>query len=353
MELSNFITSQANSSFPFLIAGPCAAESEEQVMRTSRQLVSIGCKIFRAGAWKPRTRPNCFEGYGEKALLWLRRVKEETGMLVATEVATPHHVELALNSGIDVLWIGARTSANPFAIQSIADSLRGIDVPVMVKNPINPDIDLWIGAFERLNQVGIRRIAAIHRGFSSYGNTIYRNPPMWQIPIELHRRIPNLPIICDPSHMGGKRELLLTLSQQAIDLGFDGLMIEVHCSPDVALSDAKQQITPSSLAEILGRLIVREKTNFTALEGCRNIIDQLDDEIISLLSKRMDVSKEIAQFKKEHNQAIHQSVRYGDLIEKWKRVGLQYGLDTAFMERLFSIIHEASVSEQLQIVANK
>ena len=230
---------------PFVIAGPCSAETEEQVMSTARQLASLGCNVYRAGVWKPRTKPGGFEGHGEKALPWLKRVKEETGMLVATEVATPEHVEHALEYCVDVLWIGARTSANPFAMQAIADSLSGVDIPVLVKNPVNPDLELWLGAMERLNQAGIKRLAAIHRGFSSYDNKIYRNAPMWQIPIELRRRIPELPIICDPSHIGGRRNLIAPLSQQAMDLGFDGLIVETHCSPDEAWSDAAQQITPN------------------------------------------------------------------------------------------------------------
>ena len=216
-----------------VISGPCSAETEAQVMTTANQLASKGCHIFRAGVWKPRTKPGGFEGQGEIAMPWLKRVKDETGMLVATEVATPEHVEIALKYGIDILWIGARTSANPFAIQALADSLRGVDIPVMVKNPVNPDLELWIGALERINQAGVKRLAAIHRGFSSYDKKIYRNLPMWQIPIELRRRIPSLPIICDPSHIGGRRELIAPLCQQAMDLGFDGLMVESHCDPDI------------------------------------------------------------------------------------------------------------------------
>ena len=213
---------------PFVIAGPCSAETEEQVMTTARQLASHGFRMFRAGVWKPRTKPGGFEGNGETALPWLKRVKEETGMLISTEVATPEHVELALKYDVDILWIGARTSANPFAMQAIADSLKGVDIPVFVKNPVNPDLELWIGAMERINQAGVKRLAAIHRGFSSYEKKIYRNLPMWQIPIELRRRMPDLPVICDPSHIGGRRELIAPLCQQAMDLGFDGLMVESH-----------------------------------------------------------------------------------------------------------------------------
>ena len=243
-----------------VIAGPCSAETEEQVLTTAKQLAAKGCHIFRAGIWKPRTKPGGFEGNGEMALPWMKEVKAQTGMLTATEVATPEHVALALKYEIDVLWVGARTTANPFAMQALADCLQGIDVPVLVKNPVNPDIELWIGALQRLNQAGIKRLGAIHRGFSSCEKKIYRNQPMWQIPIELHRRIPELPLICDPSHIGGRRDLIAPLCQQAMDLGFDGLIVESHCSPDEAWSDAKQQVAPDILDYILSLLIVRRYT---------------------------------------------------------------------------------------------
>lgn len=270
-----------------VIAGPCSAETEEQVIETARQLAYKGCHIFRAGVWKPRTKPGGFEGNGEAALPWLKRVKEETGMLTSTEVATPEHVELALKYDIDILWVGARTSANPFAMQAIADSLQGVDIPVLVKNPVNPDLELWIGAMERINQAGVKRIAAIHRGFSSYDKKIYRNLPMWQIPIELRRRIPELPIFCDPSHIGGRRELIAPLCQQAMDLGFDGLIIECHCDPDKAWSDAKQQITPDILDYILGLLVIRDQSVTTeGISALRKQIDDLDNQLMELLSKR-------------------------------------------------------------------
>ncbi|MBR5774650.1 MAG: 3-deoxy-7-phosphoheptulonate synthase, partial [Bacteroidaceae bacterium] len=243
---------------PLVIAGPCSAETEEQVMNTATRLAKQGIKIFRAGIWKPRTKPGGFEGQGEIALPWIKRVKEETGMLVTTEVATPKHVEKALEAGVDMLWIGARTTANPFAIQELADSLRGVDVPVLVKNPVNPDIELWIGALLRINGAGIKRLGAIHRGFSSVDQKIYRNSPLWHIPIELHRRYPNLPIICDPSHIGGRRDLIAPLCQQAMDMGFEGLIVESHCCPDSAWSDASQQVTPDVLDFILDRLVVRD-----------------------------------------------------------------------------------------------
>jgi len=271
-----------------VIAGPCSAETEEQVIETARQLAYKGCHIFRAGVWKPRTKPGGFEGNGEAALPWLKRVKEETGMLTSTEVATPEHVELALKYDIDILWVGARTSANPFAMQAIADSLQGVDIPVLVKNPVNPDLELWIGAMERINQAGVKRIAAIHRGFSSYDKKIYRNLPMWQIPIELRRRIPELPIFCDPSHIGGRRELIAPLCQQAMDLGFDGLIIECHCDPDKAWSDAKQQITPDILDYILGLLVIRDQSVTTeGISALRKQIDDLDNQLMELLSKRI------------------------------------------------------------------
>lgn len=337
---------------PFVIAGPCSAETEEQVMTTARQLAGKGCHIFRAGVWKPRTKPGGFEGNGEKALPWMKRVKEETGMLVATEVATPEHIELALKYGIDILWIGARTSANPFAMQAVADSLRGVDVPVFVKNPVNPDIELWIGAMERINQAGVKRMAAIHRGFSNYDNKIYRNIPMWQIPIELRRRIPNLPIICDPSHIGGKRELIAPLCQQAMDLGFDGLIVESHCSPDEAWSDAKQQVTPEVLDYILGLLVIRdEKVTTEGIYALRKQIDELDNQLMDLLTKRMRVCREIGQYKKEHNMTVLQTSRYNEILEKRAAQGTLCGMAPSFVKSVFEQVHEESVRQQIEVIA--
>ena len=336
---------------PFVIAGPCSAETEEQVLTTARQLASRGCKMYRAGAWKPRTKPGGFEGNGEQALPWLRRVKEETGMLVATEVATPEHVELALQYGIDILWVGARTSANPFAMQALADSLRGTDATVFVKNPVNPDLELWIGAMERINQAGITRMAAVHRGFSSYDNKIYRNAPTWQIPIELRRRIPNLPIVCDPSHIGGRRELIAPLCQQAMDLGFDGLIIESHCSPDEAWSDAKQQVTPDVLDYILGLLVVRDGSVTTeGIHELRKQIDELDNQLMELLSKRMRVCREIGQYKKEHNMTVLQTVRYNEIQSKRGAQGALCGMDPDFVRKVFEEVHEESVRQQIEIM---
>ena len=336
---------------PFVIAGPCSAETEEQVMTTATQLAQKGCHIFRAGVWKPRTKPGGFEGNGEMALPWMKRVKEETGMLVSTEVATPEHVELALKYGIDILWVGARTTANPFAMQALADSLRGIDVPVFVKNPVNPDLELWIGAMERINQAGIKRMAAIHRGLSSYDKKIYRNLPMWQIPIELHRRIPELPIICDPSHIGGRRELIAPLCQQAMDLGFEGLIVESHCNPDCAWSDAKQQVTPDVLDYILSLLVIRDETSTTEdIQILRKQIDELDNDLMSLLAKRMRVCREIGQYKKEHNMTVLQANRYNEILEKRGAQGALCGMSADFIAQIFEGIHEESVRQQLEII---
>ncbi|SFF92608.1 bifunctional 3-deoxy-7-phosphoheptulonate synthase/chorismate mutase type II [Prevotella sp. KH2C16] len=336
---------------PFVIAGPCAAETEEQVMSTARELARKGCHNFRAGVWKPRTKPGGFEGKGEEALGWMKQVKEETGMLVTTEVAKPEHVELCLKYGIDILWIGARTSANPFAMQDLADSLRGVDIPVFVKNPVNPDLELWIGAMERINQAGIKRMAAIHRGFSSYDQKIYRNLPMWQIPMELHRRIPNLPLICDPSHIGGRRDLIAPLCQQAMDLGFDGLIIESHCNPDAAWSDAKQQIAPDVLDYILSLLVIRDEHSTTeGITQLRKQIDELDNDLMELLAKRMRVCREIGQYKKEHNMTVFQANRYNEILEKRGAQGSLMGMDAEFIAKVFEGVHEESVRQQMEII---
>ena len=336
---------------PIVIAGPCSAETEEQVINTARQLAKCGCHMFRAGIWKPRTKPGGFEGNGEVALPWMKEVKEETGMLTATEVATPEHAELSLRHGIDILWVGARPTANPFAMQALADSLKGVDVPVFVKNPVNPDLELWIGAMERINQAGVKRMAAIHRGFSSYDKKIYRNLPMWQIPIELRRRIPDLPIICDPSHIGGRRELIAPLCQQAMDLGFDGLIVESHCSPDNAWSDAKQQVTPDVLDYILGLLVIRdEKVTTEGIHELRNQIDDLDNQLMELLAKRMRVCREIGQYKKEHNMTVLQPSRYNEILDKRGAQGSLCGMDAEFIKNVFEEVHEESVRQQMEII---
>ena len=334
-----------------VIAGPCSAETEEQVITTARQLAGRGCHIFRAGVWKPRTKPGGFEGNGEAALPWLQRVKEETHMMAATEVATPEHVELALKYGVDVFWIGARTSANPFAMQAIADSMKGIDVPILVKNPVNPDLELWIGAMERLNQAGVKRIAAIHRGFSSYDKKIYRNLPMWQIPIELRRRVPDLPLFCDPSHIGGKRELVAPLCQQAMDLGMNGLIVECHCDPDKAWSDAKQQVTPDILAYILSLLVLRdEKVTTEGISLMRKQIDELDNQLMELLAKRMKVCREIGEYKKEHNMTVLQTSRYNEILNKRGAQGSLWGMAPDFIKTVFEAVHEESVRQQMDII---
>lgn len=336
---------------PLIIAGPCSAETEEQVFNTAKQLSEKGIKIFRAGIWKPRTKPGGFEGIGEQGLPWMQRVKKELGMLVATEVANTKHVEAALNAGIDILWIGARTSANPFAMQEIADALKGADVPVLIKNPVNPDLELWIGAIERINGAGIKRIAAIHRGFSTYDKKLYRNLPMWHIPIELHRRIPNLPVICDPSHIGGRRELIAPLCQQAMDLGFDGLIVESHCSPDNAWSDAKQQVTPDVLDFIIDRLIIRNIISSTeSIEALRSQIDECDNSLLDILAKRMRISREIATYKREHNMTVVQATRYNEILDKRGAQGVLCGMSDEFVRTIFERIHEESVRQQLEVI---
>ena len=320
-------------------------------METARELAMKGCHNFRAGVWKPRTKPGGFEGNGEKALPWMKQVKEETHMLISTEVATPEHVELALKYDMDILWIGARTTANPFAVQALADALKGVDVPVFVKNPVNPDIELWIGALERINQAGVKRMGAIHRGFSSYEQKIYRNAPMWQIPIELHRRIPNLPIICDPSHIGGRRELIAPLCQQSMDLGFDGLIVEAHCDPDKAWSDAKQQVTPEVLDYILSLLVIRdEHTTTEGLASLRKQIDELDNQIMDILAKLMRVCREIGHYKKEHNMTVLQATRYNEILSKRGVQGSLCGMGPEFVAKVFESIHEESVRQQIEII---
>ncbi len=351
MELESILLPGIEPKRPIIIAGPCSAETEEQVMQTATELANRGIRIFRAGIWKPRTKPGGFEGVGEPGLAWLQRVKQETGMYVTTEVATAKHVKAALNAGMDMLWIGARTCANPFAMQEIADALAGVDIPVLVKNPVNPDLELWIGGMERLNNAGVKRMAAIHRGFSSYDKKIYRNLPQWHIPIELRRRIPNLPIFCDPSHIGGKRELIASLSQQAMDLGFDGLIVESHCNPDCAWSDAAQQVTPDVLAYILNLLVIRkEKQSTENLNELRTQIDECDNNIIEILAKRMRICREIGTFKKEHAMTILQTGRYNEILEKRGAQGELCGMSADFVRTIFEAIHGESVRQQMEII---
>lgn len=341
---------------PIVIAGPCSVESEDQVMTTARELASDGIKIFRGGIWKPRTSPGGFEGIGEVGLPWLKKVKEETGMLISTEVATKAHVELALDAGVDMVWIGARTSANPFAVQEVADAIKasGKDVAVLVKNPVNPDLELWIGAMKRIYNAGIRRLGAIHRGFSTYGKHLYRNMPQWHIPIELQRRYPDLPIFCDPSHISGKRELIASVSQQALDMNFAGLIIESHCDPDSAWSDKNQQVSPEVLNLILNTLVLRDETTTTEnLTLLRQQIDQINDELLELLARRMRVTCEIGQYKKEHKMPVIQQTRYNDLMERLVKNGEELGLSEDFVRSILVAIHEESVRQQLEIVNGK
>ncbi|MEA4851989.1 MAG: bifunctional 3-deoxy-7-phosphoheptulonate synthase/chorismate mutase type II [Paludibacter sp.] len=351
MELESILLPGVDAKRPLIIAGPCSAETDEQVMETARALAARGIKIFRAGIWKPRTKPGGFEGNGVKALPWLKRVKTELGMYTAVEVATAAHVREALAYDVDMLWIGARTSANPFAVQEVADALEGMDIPVLIKNPVNPDIDLWIGAIERIHNAGIRRIGAIHRGFSSFDKKIYRNLPQWHIPIELHRQLPNLPIICDPSHIGGRRELIAPLCQQAMDLNFDGLIVESHCNPEKAWSDASQQVTPDVLDFILNTLVIRDTTQTTEnLSALRRQIDELDNSLLELLARRMRVSEEIGQYKKEHNMPILQSQRYDEILQNRISQAERMDMDGEFMKTVLVAIHEESVRHQQEIM---
>lgn len=341
------------ASEPLIIAGPCSAETREQLLATASNLHADGIRIFRAGIWKPRTKPGGFEGVGAPALEWMREVKETTGMYTATEVATRTHVIQALEAGIDLLWIGARTSANPFAMQEIADTLAELkaDVPVLVKNPVNPDLELWIGAMQRIYNAGIRRIGAIHRGFSAYGKHIYRNMPQWHIPIELRLRYPDLPIICDPSHIGGKRELIAPLSQQALDMGFDGLIIESHCNPDCAWSDAAQQVTPEVLHIILASLVHKsQKQSTESLSLLRREIDRLDNELLEVLAKRMQVSRDIGQYKKEHRMPVVQAGRYNDVIRTRCGSGVEMGMGEEFLKTILLAIHDESVRQQIEVL---
>ena len=344
---------------PYIISGPCSVETEKQLLQTAKQLVkynSIDC--LRAGIWKPRTRPNSFEGVGEIGLQWLKTAGQETNLPVATEVATAKHVELALKSGIDILWIGARTVANPFSVQEIANALKGVDVPVMIKNPVNPDLQLWIGAIERISQAGVSDIKVIHRGFSSFEKSAYRNTPKWEIPIELMRIFPEIPIICDPSHIGGNRNMIGVISQKALDLEMEGLMIESHVRPEEAWSDAEQQITPKKLQEILSKLVVRQpevkntelKSQLTIL---RNKIDSLDEEIINLLSIRMNAVEEIGAHKKDNDITILQAERWKKIVNHRKETARLAGVSEELVQRILKVIHEESINIQTNILNNK
>lgn len=340
---------------PIVVAGPCSAESELQVMTTARELHDFGIHVFRAGIWKPRTHPGCFEGIGSPGLKWLQRVQRELGMKVCTEVASEKHVYECVKYGIDMVWIGARTTSNPFLVQEIADALRDTEMPVLVKNPINPDLGLWVGALERLNQAGIRKLGVIHRGFTTSQKIPYRNLPLWQIAVELRTMFPDLPFFADPSHMGGARNYLQPLSQRAMDLGFEGLMVESHCDPSCALSDAAQQLVPADLKTMLESLTVRKKSTSDKeynenIEQLRTHIDVIDENLLIALGSRMEISRKIGRFKKEHNIAIIQPKRWDSLLDDMIEKGKSYGLTEEFIRAMFNAIHDASVAEQNKIL---
>lgn len=341
---------------PLIISGPCSAETEDQVMETARQLASTGkVDVLRAGIWKPRTRPGMFEGIGAKGLPWLLNAKKETGLPTAVEVATGRQVQDALTFDVDILWIGARTAVNPFSVQEVADALRGADVPVLIKNPINPDLELWAGAVERVARAGIKQIGLIHRGFSSYGNTEYRNAPMWHLAIDMKLKFPDMPLICDPSHICGNRENLLSTSQRAIDLDYDGLMIESHIDPDKAWSDAKQQVTPQRILEMMQSITWRKEDNdsaeyHAALEKLRQQINQLDDELMLLLSRRMKVAENIGQYKRDNNITILQTNRWNEIIERASEKGENIGLSREFIAKYLDAVHLESINHQKKVM---
>ena len=349
MKLENHINKK-----PYIIAGPCSAESEDQILEIARQ-VKLVADVFRAGVWKPRTSPNSFEGHGDKAIKWLQRVKCELGLKVSTEVATPKHVETCLNAGIDMLWIGARTTVNPFYVQEIAEALRGVDIPVFVKNPIHPEIGLWIGALERLNKVGVKKLGAIHRGFYSYEDSAFRNDPKWEIPIKLRKEMIDLPIICDPSHISGKSSLVEDIAQTAMDINFDGLMIETHNNPKKALSDAEQQVTPNELNNILQKLVLRDtKLRDEAFKNelleFRNEIDILDHKIIILLNDRQKIVETIANFKNRNRLTIFQLERWFEIIKSRRLIANNLNLDEKMIQEVFELIHKYAILKQTEIM---
>jgi len=356
LELESISTWLPGIDRPIIISGPCSAETENQMIMTAKQLAATGkVNALRAGIWKPRTRPGQFEGAGKEGLDWLVRAKQETGLPITTEVATPEHVELCLKAGVDILWIGARTTVNPFSVQSIADALKGVDIPVMVKNPVNPDLELWIGALERLNKAGITKLAAIHRGFSSSEKGPFRNAPMWNMAIDLKTRIPELDIICDPSHISGTRDLIPLISQKALDMDMAGLMIESHIHPDAAWSDARQQVTPAVLGNIIENLVVRtasssNKSFKDTLTILREQIDHLDDEIMQKLASRMKISEQIGQYKKENNVTILQVSRWEEIVETRIALGRAMGLSREFTNELLKLIHNESIQVQTRVM---
>lgn len=341
-----------------MIAGPCSAESEIQVMETARQLRAFGINVFRAGIWKPRTHPGSFEGVGSVGLKWMQRAKKELGLKIATEVASEKHVFECLKYGVDLVWIGARTTANPFLVQEIADALKDVDIPVLVKNPVNADIDLWIGALERLNAAGVRKLGVIHRGFSAFQKSRYRNEPGWQIAVDLRSRYPKLPFFCDPSHLAGKREYIQEISQRSLDLGLEGLMIESHCDPTCALSDAGQQLLPSDLENLLYHQLVVRENDSDNLEYKENIdllrsqIDVIDENLLNLLGARMKISRQIGKYKKRNNIAILQTSRWDEVLSKVVEQGLGQGLPEQFVKDIFNAIHEVSVHIQDDILSS-
>ena len=343
------MTDNTPTSFPLmLIAGPCSAETEQQLFSTAAALKAEGVTAFRAGIWKPRTRPGCFEGVGLEGLPWLQRVQRELGMTVFVEVANRRHVEAVLAAGMDGVWLGARTTTSPFAVQEVADALRGTDLPVLVKNPICADLELWVGAFERLSRAGLTRLTAVHRGFSSYERTLYRNPPQWEIPIELRRRMPEVPMLCDPSHIAGRRDLVPIVAQQAVELGFQGLMVESHCQPDAAWSDAPQQLTPADIGNLMRSLVLR--TNLqpgTMLAGSRERIDQIDNMLLDLLAERMQISRELGSVKREQGLLVLQDDRYRAMLDSLCATGEGKGLSADFLRKLFETIHAESIDQQL------
>ena len=344
---------------PCVIAGPCSAESEIQVMETARQLRAFGINVFRAGIWKPRTHPGSFEGVGSQGLKWMQRAKKEQGLKIATDVASEMHVFECLKYGVDLVWLGARTTANPFLVQEIADALKDVDIPVLVKNPVNADIDLWIGALERLNAAGVRKLGVIHRGFSAFQKSRYRNEPGWQIAVELRSRYPKLPFFCDPSHLAGKRDYIQEISQRSLDLGLEGLMIESHCDPTCALSDAGQQLLPADLENLLYHQLVVRENDSDNLEYKENIdllrsqIDVIDENLLNMLASRMKVSRKIGEYKRDNNIAILQASRWDSILEEMIRKGAENGLDEKFITAVFNAIHEASVRVQNEILENQ
>ncbi len=358
LELEELDCTRESGHQPYIIAGPCSAESEQQVMETAIQLKEMGITVYRAGVWKPRTRPGSFEGMGSKALPWLRKVKKELGMKIAIEVAQPSHVFEALKYDIDIFWIGARTTVNPFFIQDLADALKGLENPIFVKNPVNPDLGLWMGAIERLNRAGVKKLAAIHRGFSYFGPSRYRNVPQWEIPIDLHRYIPELPIFNDPSHISGRRDLLQEVMQEAMDLNFSGLFIESHINPDVALSDKNQQVTPADLKKLLDSLVIRDAEvqddrAMRELKRMRKNIDMIDDELMNVLEKRMRVVKEIGNHKKANNITIFQDVRWNEIVGKRLTQAREKDLSEEFVDKVFRAIHTESIKKQNRIMNEK